>query len=150
MLSGKEDRFEPKTYKEAVNCAEKDQWTKAMEKELKSIEANQTWTLVDVPSNRKIIGSKWVFKLKCDENGNVVKYKARVVAQGFTQVYGQDYDEVFAPAARAATLRLLLSVAGRNKYTVKHYDVKAAFLNGNLDEEIYMKAPFGYAIENKV
>jgi Reverse transcriptase (RNA-dependent DNA polymerase) len=106
--------------------------------------------LEDLPSNRKSIGSKWVFKLKFNETGKVVRYKARLVAQGFTQKYGIDYDEIFAPVARSETLRLLLSVAGKKNYHVYHYDVKTAFLNGHLKEEIYLRQPQGFKINDKV
>lgn len=99
---------------------------------------------------RKPIGSKWVFKVKYDENGTVTKYKARLVAKGFTQKYGVDYDEVFAPVARSTTLRVLLCVAGERDYFVKHFDVKTAFLNGDLKEEIYLKAPPGFKSGSKV
>ena len=82
-----------------------------MEEELSSICDNNTWELVDLPKDKKAIGSKWVFKVKYDQDGTVQRYKACLVAQGFDQRYGSDYDEVFAPVARASTFRILLSVA---------------------------------------
>lgn len=91
-----------------------------------------------------------MFKIKRDVNGNVSRYKARLVAQGFSQKYGTDYDEVFAPVVRQTTFRTLLSVAAKRKYNVQHYDIKTAFLNGNLEEEIYMKQPPGFTKGNKV
>lgn len=121
-----------------------------MKEELNSIEENNTWILCDLPHGRKAIGSKWVFKNKLNENGNVERRKARLVAQGFSQKFGVDYDEVFAPVARNTTLRLLLSVAGTRNYTVNHYDIKTAFLNGKLEEEIYMKQPPGFQNGGKV
>lgn len=142
--------LEPKTYKQALNSLEKDKWLIAMKEELQSIKDNSTWSVVDLPQGRKAIGSKWVYKLKRDSSGNIAKYKARLVAQGFTQRYGIDYDEVFAPVARSTTFRTLLSIAGKNKLFVKQYDVKTAFLNGRLDEEIYMKPPQGMDIGTKV
>lgn len=90
------------------------------------------------------------FKLKRDSNGQIARFKARLVAQGFTQKYGIDYDEVFAPVARSTTFRTLLSIAGKDKLFVKQYDVKTAFLNGHLDEEIYMMPPKGMDIGSKV
>lgn len=148
MLSSGEECHEPKHFHQAISSSNKDHWIKAMNEELKSIEDNKTWTLTDLPSNRKSIGSRWVFKEKKNESGEVVKYKARLVAQGFTQKYGEDYDETFAPVARSTTLRVLLSVAGKRNYVVKQYDVKTAFLNGDLEEEIYMRQPPGFKEKN--
>lgn len=142
--------FEPRTYKEAITCKYSEKWKEAMKEELESIEANETWELTYLPSGRSAIGSKWVFKIKQDENGNVVRRKARLVAQGFSQQYGVDYDEVFAPVVRNSTFRLMLSEAGVQGYKVKQYDIKSAFLNGNLDEEIYMKQPAGFSVGDKV
>lgn len=142
--------FEPRNHNEAMQCKNSHYWKLAELEELNSLEENNTWELVDLPYGRKAIGSKWVYKLKMDENKCIVRWKGRLVAQGFSQKYGIDYDEVFAPTARPATLRLLLSVAGRRKYYVNHYDIKTAFLNGTLEEEIYLKQPPGYEQGSKV
>lgn len=142
--------YEPRNYREAVTSVNKSHWEQAMKEELSSIEENRTWTLLDLPPGRKSIGSKWVYKIKHDDQGRVAKYKARLVAQGFTQIYGLDYDEVFAPVARSTTLRLLLSVAGINNFYAKQYDIKTAFLNGNLEEEIFMRQPPGFINSDKV
>lgn len=144
------DCFEPKTYTQAINCPNADKWKQAMDEELQSIIENKTWNLIDLPSNKKAIGCKWVYKLKFDDEGNICRYKARLVAQGFSQKYGEDYDEVFAPVARSTTLRILLSVAGMNDYHIKHFDIKTAFLYGEIEEEIYMKQPPGYASNRMV
>lgn len=145
-----EDVFEPRTYSEAINSRDAGKWLDAIREELDSIEQNQTWTLVDLPIGKRAIGSKWVFKTKTDVNGIVIRRKARLVAQGFSQKYGVDYDEVFAPVVRSTTLRLLLSVAGAKNYHVKQYDIKSAFLNGKLDDEIYLKPPPGQDTHGKV
>ena len=139
-----------KTFREACESKDSEEWMDAMKDELKSIEDNETWELVDLPNNRKAIGSKWVYKTKLDENGNVSRFKARLVAQGFTQKFGIDYDEVFAPVAKSTTFRMMLSVSGTKGYIVKQYDIKTAFLNGKLDEEIYMKQPQGFTHGSKV
>lgn len=139
---------DPMTYKEAMSSEKHHEWAKAINEEIKSIEENKTWTLTNLPPGRKSIGSKWVFKSKRDENGDITRYKARLVAQGFTQKFGVDYDEVFAPVARSTSLRVLLSVAGKKNYTVKHFDVKTAFLNGKLEEVIFMRPPAGFNSEN--
>lgn len=144
------ENFEPKTYNQATKCPDADKWKSAMEDEIRSICKNKTWDLVDLPKNKKAIGCKWVYKLKLDENGRVSRYKARLVAQGFSQKYGEDYDEVFAPVARSATFRVLMSIAGVKGYCVRQFDIKTAFLYGDIEEEIYMKQPQGFTIGDKV
>lgn len=142
--------FEPKSYTEAIRCPDKDKWIHAMNQELEAINQSQAWDLVDLPESRTAVGSKWVFKRKQDQEGNTIQYKARLVAQGYSQKYGEDYDEVFAPVTRSSTFRLLLSVSGRRKLQVKQIDIKTAFLNGELQEEIYLKQPPGFKINNQV
>lgn len=141
---------EPKTYNQAINCEEKRMWFESMQNELNSIEKNKTWTLVDLPAGRQAIGSRWVYKIKRNADNDPVKYKSRLVAQGFTQKFGVDYDEVFAPVARSQTFRTLLSVASSRKMIIKQFDVTSAFLNGRLDEEIYMKPAPGSQFGDKV
>nr|KAJ0194783.1 hypothetical protein LSAT_V11C700360190 [Lactuca sativa] len=131
---------EPSSYVEAIKEKE---WEQAMEAELASIEKNKTWELVDLPKNRKAIGLKWVFKLKKDPSGKLIKHKARIVAKGYVQKHGIDYEEVFAPVARIETVRLILALAGTNGWKVHHLDVKSAFPNGNLEEEVYVLQPPG-------
>jgi hypothetical protein len=150
VMSSIRNEDEPKNFQEAMSSKYNTEWKKAVDEEIQSIESNNTWTLTNLPEDRKTIGSKWVFKVKRNEKGEIVRYKARLVAQGFTQKYGVDYDEVFAPVARSATLRLLLSIAGKENFSVKHLDVKTAFLNGNIDEEIYMRPPQGFEMPGKV
>lgn len=142
--------YEPKTYKQAVSCHEKDKWILAMESELRSIDENNTWTAVELPKGRTPIGCRWVYKIKQGELDDATRYKARLVAQGFTQKYGVDYDEVFAPVTRSSTFRTLLTVASARNLIVQQYDVKSAFLNGPLSEEIYLKSPPGSTDTNKV
>lgn len=121
-----------------------------MKEEINSIEGNNTGKLCDLPPGRKAIGSKWISKVKKDENGKVYQHKARLVAQGFSQKFGVDYNEVFAPVARISTMRMMLSIAGRRNYIVNHFDIKSAFLNGELEEELYMREPQGFKNGNKV
>lgn len=115
-----------------------------MVEEIESIRANDTWDLVDLPSGRRPVGCKWVYKIKRDSNGKPIRYKARLVAQGFSQRYGVDYDEVFAPVVRQTTFRTLMAVAAKRGMTVTQYDVKTAFLHGDLEEEIFMRQPPGF------
>lgn len=139
---------EPSTYKQALKCEDKENWINAMNEEMKSLKSNNTWKVVPLPEGRKAIGCKWIYKIKHDANGEIVKYKARLVAQGFSQKYGVDYDEVFAPVVRQSTLRMFLTMAGSKNYKIKHYDIKTAFLNGDLEEVIYMRQPPGYEVNN--
>lgn len=142
---------DPRTRKEALQSTKKQAWMSAMEEEISSLEKNNTWILVDRPNGKNIVSCKWVFKTKKDLSGKISKYKARLVARGFSQKYGVDYDEVFAPVVRHATFRTLLTIAGIKGMITMHYDAKTAFLNGSLKEEILMEQPEGFASDkNKV
>jgi hypothetical protein len=99
-----------------------------------------------LPKNQKAIGLKWVFKVKKDPEGNIVKHKARLVAKGYAQVRGVDFDEVFAPVARIETVRVLLALAAQGGWQVHHMDVKSAFLNGELTETVFVKQPPGFIV----
>src|SRR4051795_12315848 len=105
---------------------------------------NQVWTLVDPPSDRKAVECKWIFKKKTDMDGNVSIYKARLVAKGFRQVQGVDYDETFSPVAMLKSVRIMLATAAYFDYEIWQMDVKTAFLNGNLTEDVYMIHPEGF------
>lgn len=137
---------DPRTRTEAMNGPKAKLWKQAMDDEYRSLIENDTWELVELPADRKAIGCKWIFKSKEDEKGNIVRNKARLVAQGFTQKYGVDFDEVFAPVAKQVTLRTLLTVASSRQMFVKHMDVKTAYLHGKLNEIIYMRQPEGYSM----
>ncbi|CAJ2645977.1 unnamed protein product [Trifolium pratense] len=137
---------EPLNYRDALKS---NVWNKAMEEELRSIEKNQTWKLVDLPDKKKKIDVKWVFKVKLNPDGTISKHKARLVARGFLQKHGIDYNEVFAPVARIETVRLVVALACKNKWSLYHLDVKSAFLNGPLDEEVYVSQPLGFEIKGK-
>jgi hypothetical protein len=116
-----------------------DQWTDACQYEIDALAKNKTWELVDLPPGHKAVKSKWVFKLKSDGC-----YRARLVAKGFTQIPGIDYDETFSPVARFESLRLLLALAALEDWEIHQMDIKSAFLNGVLDKEIYMEQPQGF------
>ena len=119
-----------------------------MAEEMASIEANQTWRLTELPRGHRPIGLKWVFKVKKDASGAVVKHKAMLVAKGYVEKQGVDYEEVFAPVARLESVHLLLALAARAGWTVHHMDVKSAFLNGELEEEVYVAQPPGFTGES--
>jgi hypothetical protein len=132
---------EPSSVEQAL---EQGCWRKAMEEELNSILSNQTWEPAELPKDHKAIGLKWVFKVKKDPAGNIVKHKARLVAKGYAQIQGVDYDEVFAPMARLETVRVLIALAAQREWEIHHMDVKSAFLNGELIEEVYVNQPPGF------
>ncbi|KAL9274065.1 Retrovirus-related Pol polyprotein from transposon TNT 1-94-like protein, partial [Drosera capensis] len=120
-----------------------------MQKELESIEKNNTWTLTELPPGHKSIGLKWVFKLKKDSDGRVIKHKARLVAKGYVQRQGIDFEEVFAPVAKLDTVRVILALAANRSWEVHHMDVKSAFLNGELEEEVYVTQREGFEVQGQ-
>lgn len=117
---------------------------KAMLEEMASIEQNNTWYLADLPSGHHPIGLKWVFKVKRNKNGSIAKHKAHLIAKGYVQQQGIDFEEVFALVARVESVRMLLAVAVQQGWLVHHMDVKFMFLNGELDEEVYVHQPPGF------
>ncbi|CAI7881735.1 unnamed protein product [Closterium sp. NIES-53] len=137
---------EPATLKEALESSDAEEWKKAMESELKSIEENGTWELVELPEGRKAIMSKWLYKIKSDADGKIERYKSRLVAKGYQQKEKVDYKELFAPVVKPTTLRTLLAGAAIKGWVVKQMDVTTAFLNGVLEEEIFMAQPEGFDV----
>jgi Reverse transcriptase (RNA-dependent DNA polymerase) len=133
----------PITYDEAVSGPQNKQWEAAITEELKSLASNGVWTLVKRPDGANIMSSKWVFKIKRLPSGQISRYKARVVARGFSQQYGVDYYETFAPVVRMESLRILLAIAAIEDLEVHQMDVVTAYLTGVLPEEIYMAPPQG-------
>jgi len=134
---------EPTTYEEAISCENSGHWMKAINEELKAHETNGTWTFEDLPSGKKTIGSKWVFKVKYSPTQDTYRYKARLCAKGFTQEKGIDYQEIFAPVVRYDSIRVMLALAAQQDLCIFQFDVKTAFLNGDLNEEIYLEIPEG-------
>ncbi|KAJ9561425.1 hypothetical protein OSB04_006585 [Centaurea solstitialis] len=135
---------EPASYKEAMEGPEAAKWKEAMDSEIQSMHDNQVWILVDQIPNRKTIGRKWIFKKKTDMDGNVQTFKARLVAKGYTQTQGVDYDETFSLVAKIKSIRIMLAIAAFYDYEVWQMDVKTAFLNGKLSEDVYMTQPEGF------
>jgi nucleotide-binding universal stress UspA family protein len=117
-----------------------------MQEEIDSVKRNQTWELADLPQGHRAITLKWVYKLKRNEAGEIVKHKSRLVARGFVQQEWIDFDEVFSPVARVESVRLLLTLAAQEGWQVHHMDVKSAFLNGDLKEEVYVRQPTGFIV----
>jgi Reverse transcriptase (RNA-dependent DNA polymerase) len=127
-------QLEPKNFKDDNNDS---YWICAIQEELNQFERNQVWELVPRPNNRVIISTKWVFRNKLDENEIIVRNKARFIAQGYTQQAGIDFEEIFAPVAHLESIRMLLAYASHKGFTLYQMDIKSAFLNGFLDEEVY-------------
>ncbi|GAU43786.1 hypothetical protein TSUD_378110 [Trifolium subterraneum] len=125
------------------------QWLEAMIDELTSIEKNRTWDMCKLPSDKRAIDVKWVYKLKQNPEGQVIKHKARLVAKGFLQKQGLDYDEVFSPVARHETIRLVITLACSRRWPMFYLDVKSTFLNGPLEEDIYVKQPPSFELKGK-
>eukprot|EP00253_Pinus_taeda_P031863 PITA_31863 len=136
--------FEPTSFKEA---ASHDEWKEAMQKEYDALIKNDTWKLVDPPFGTKPIGCKWVYKNKYKVDGSLDNHKARLVAKGFAQKEGVDYEETFAPTAKWATIQTLFALAAQNGWKVHQMDVKTAFLNGDLKENVFMSQPEGFAVK---
>ena len=140
------DIDEPSSVEEAMSDPD---WMQAMRSEMSSLHDNQTWELVPRPSGKNVVKSKWLFKIKRNADGSISRYKARLVAQGYSQEQGIDYQEVFSPVARAATIRSLLAVANIHDLEIHQMDVTTAFLNGDLDYEIFMAQPKGFVDSSK-
>lgn len=138
------DNDDPLTYTEAMMGPDSEKWQSAMRSEIDSMGDNQVWNLVDPPDGVRPIESKWIYKKKRDMDGNVHVYKARLVTKGFRQVQGVDYEETFSPVAMLKSIQIILAIAAYFDYEIWQMDVKTAFLNGNLDEDVYMIQPEGF------
>ncbi|UYV74843.1 hypothetical protein LAZ67_12001291 [Cordylochernes scorpioides] len=139
----------PKDYDEAIACEDKKHWENAMLEEIQNMYSHQVWELVPRPVNAKVVRSKWVFKISKDQENKT--YKARLVAMGYNQIPGRDYNESFSPVIKNATLRTVLSMAATKDSVIKLFDVKAAYLNGNIENTIFMEQHAGFVQDrNKV
>lgn len=134
----------PTTYEEAVTNHKWNEWESAMKDEFDSLMKNDTWILEEIPEGKKPIKNRWVFAVKRDVNGNIIRYKARLVAKGYSQVKGIDYTETFSPVVKYTSIRLLIAIATNLDLKVTQLDAVTAFLNGSLDEEIYMYQPLHF------
>nr|GEV70094.1 putative retrotransposon Ty1-copia subclass protein [Tanacetum cinerariifolium] len=136
------DLDEPANYE--LLDPESDKWLNAMNVEMQSTKENKVWDLFDLPPNDKIVGSKWLFKKKTNMDGVVHTFEARLVVKGFTQTYGVDYEETFSHVADIRAIRILIAIAAYYDYEIWQMDVKTAFLNGHLSEEVYMEKLEGF------
>ena len=137
---------DPKTYKEAMTSRDSSFWKEAINDEMDSLLSNGTWVLADLHPNSKAIGCKWVFRRKYNTDGSLQTFKARLVAKGFRQKEGVDYFDTYAPVARITSIRLLFALSSIYDLYIHQMDVKTAFLNGDLDEEVYMEQPEGFVL----
>ncbi|RVW41557.1 Retrovirus-related Pol polyprotein from transposon TNT 1-94 [Vitis vinifera] len=140
-----EVEVEPRRSKRAVNSTEGLMWKEAIKSEIDSILQNHTWELVDLPPGCKPLSSKWIFKRKMKVDGSIDKYKARLVIKGYRQTEGLDYFDTYSPVTRINSIRMVLAIAALRNLEIHQMDVKTAFLNGDLDEEIYMEQPEGFS-----
>ena len=135
----------PTSYQEATEGPNKKHWEAAMKTEMMSLNKKHVWDLVKLPANKKTVGSKWVFKVKTGEDGSVQRYKARLVAQGFKQKYGADFDKTFCPVVQQESLHLLMALSVQHGLVLHQVDLTTAFLN----EEVYMQQPQGFVCQGK-
>ena len=129
---------DPMTFSQAMNDVNSNKWLEAMKDELKSIVQNEVLDLVELQEGHRKVGFKWVFKTKCDSHGNLDCYKARLAAKGFTQKDGVNYKETFSPVSKKDSFRIIMVLVAHYDLELHQIDVKTAFLNGNLNEEVYM------------
>ncbi|RVW21903.1 Retrovirus-related Pol polyprotein from transposon TNT 1-94 [Vitis vinifera] len=138
------DAFDPVTYQEAIHCPQFISWKEAMDDEMNSMYMNGVWDLVELPHGCKPVGCKWVFKTKRDSSGKIERYKARLVVKGYSQREGIDFKETFSPVSTKDSFRVIMAIVAHFDLELHQMDVKTAFLNGDLDEEVYMEQPIGF------
>jgi hypothetical protein len=137
---------EPTCFEEAI---QKKEWADAMTEEYQSIIKNNVWEIVPKPKSKDVVSSKWLFKIKHVVDRSIEKYKERFVARGFSQKEGIDYEETFAPVARYTSIRTIIALAAKMKWKLHQMDVKTAFLNGIIKEEVYIEQPQGFEVQDK-
>jgi hypothetical protein len=140
---------DPTTYEQAMRSDQSEKWLEAMRDEIKSMNSNKVWDLVDIPEGAKKVGCKWVYKTKYDSQGNIERFKARLVAKGFTQREGIDYNETFSPVSCKDSFRIIMALVAYYDLELHQMDVKTAFLNGDLEENVYMAQPKGFVVKGK-
>ncbi|KAI1003447.1 hypothetical protein K3495_g4758 [Podosphaera aphanis] len=140
----------PNTHKQAMAADDVERWREAVDEEMDALRRSDTWSIVPRPNDRSIVGLRWVFKVKHNADGSIERYKARVVAKGFSQIPGTEFEETYSPVFRFDSLRLLLALAAHNNWDIVQMDVKSAFLYGKLDRDIYMEIPDGFKESNMV
>jgi hypothetical protein len=137
---------EPSSFEEATG---QQVWKDAMMEEYQSIMKNDVWDIVLRPKGKSVVTSKWIYKIKHTADGSIEKYKARFVARGFSQKEGVDYEETFSPVARYTSIRMVISLASVMKWKIHQMDVKTTFLNGVIEEEVYIEKPQGFEVHGR-
>ena len=140
---------DPTSYEEAMRSPHSSKWMKAMEDEIKSMSSKDVWDLENIPKGAKTVGCKWVYKIKYDSKGNIEKYRARLVAKGFTQREGIDYNETFSPVSCKDSCRIIMALVAHYDLELHQMDAKTTFLNGELKENVYMAQLEGLVVEGK-
>jgi hypothetical protein len=143
------DDNDPSTFHEAVSCSNATDWANAMHDELASMSKNAVWDLVELPVGCKVVGCKWVFKTKRDPSGKIERYKARLMAKGYSQREGIDYNETISPVSTKDSFRVVMALVAHFDLELHQMDVKTTFLNGELAEDVYMFQPEGFAEAGK-
>ena len=136
---------DPKTFSQAMSSKESNSWYNVIYEGMNSMISNRVWHLIELPNGVKLVGCKWVFKTKKDSLGNIERHKARFVAKGFTEREGIDYTETFSPVSKKNSLQIIMALVAHFDFDLHQMDVKMTFLNGNLEEEVYMKQPEGFS-----
>jgi hypothetical protein len=135
---------DPSSYEEAMSRPDASKWQEDMEDEMKSMSTNRVWDLEEIPKGAKTIGCKWVYKIKYDSKGNIEKYKGRLVAKGYTQREGIDYNEMFSSVSCKDSFRIIMALVAQYDLELHQMDVKTTFLNGDLYEDVCMTQPKGF------
>ena len=134
----------PQNYQQAINDSEKIKWKAAIDEEFNSLKSNNTWELISLPQDKNLVRGRWVYAHKYNDLGEIIKFKARWVAKGFEQLYGQDYDQTFAAVIKPMSYKLLFAISAVKDWEIQQMDVKTAFLHSSLEEEVYTEQPHGY------
>lgn len=142
--------LEPTSLEEVLNSVDCHKWLEAIEEEITALNKNETWTLVERTKEMNVLSNQWVFKRKYTSNGEIEKYKARLVVRGCFQKAGVDYNEVYSPVVRYESVRVILSIAAAENMSILQFDVKTAFLHGIIEENIFMEQPFGFEKDDRV
>jgi hypothetical protein len=140
---------DPTSFEEAMRSDNSSKWLEAMEDKIKSMSTNKVWDLEPIPKRAKTVGCKWVYRTKHDSQGNIERIKAQLVAKGFTQREGIDYNETFSPVSCKDSFRIIMTLVAHYNLELHQMDVKMAFLNGDLEENVYMAQPKGFVVEGK-
>lgn len=144
MMSSMDEDI-PKNYEDAMKSKNCENWRIAMNEEIKSLLENNTWILVIKPANKQLLDNKWCYVIKRNPNDTIERFKARLVTRGFRQIPGVDFNETYSPVVKYTSVRLLFAYAAMTKMFIRQFDVKTAFLYVDLQEDVYMEQPKGFA-----